>query len=91
MKKEYDFGSGKRGAVVLVPAGKTRVTILLDDEVLEWFRAKVHEMGGGDYQALINSALRQHIGQANEPLEEMLRRVIREEIPSPERDRTGQA
>ena len=80
MKKEYDFGSGRRGAVVPVPPGKTRVTIPLDDDVLDWFRAQVHEMGGGNYEALIIAALREYIQQRREPLEQMLRRVIREEI-----------
>ena len=61
MKKEYDFSTATRGAVVPVPEGKIRVMILLDQEVLDWFRAQVHEMGGGDYQALINSALRNHM------------------------------
>lgn len=63
-----------------VPPGKTRVTIPLDDDVLEWFRSQVHEMGGGNYQSLINAALREYMQQHKEPLEEMLRRVIREEI-----------
>lgn len=80
MKNEYDFTSGKRGAVAPVPPGKTRVTIPLDDDVLDWFRSRVHEMGGGNYQGLINDALREYIRQHKEPLEKMLRRVIREEI-----------
>jgi uncharacterized protein (DUF4415 family) len=80
MKKEYDFSSGKRGAVVSVPPGKTRVTIPLDDDVLEWFRTQVHAVVGGNYQSLINAALREYMLQHKEPLEEMLRRVIREEI-----------
>lgn len=80
MKKQYDFSQGRRGAVVPIPAGKTQVTIPLDDDILEWFRARVHEMGGGNYQTLINSALREYIQQRKEPLEETLRRVIREEM-----------
>jgi uncharacterized protein (DUF4415 family) len=82
MKKEYNFSKGKRGAVVRVPAGKTRITIRLDDEILEWFRAQVHEMGGGNYQTLINRALREYVQQQKEPLEVILRRVIREELRS---------
>jgi len=78
MKREYDFSGGKRGAVVPIPPGKTRVTIPLDDDVLDWFRSQVHEMGGGNYQRLINDALREYVQQHKEPLEEMLRRVIRE-------------
>lgn len=46
----------------------------------DWFRSQIHEMGGGNYQSLINDALREYIQQHKEPLEKMLRRVIREEI-----------
>jgi uncharacterized protein (DUF4415 family) len=80
MKREYDFHNAKRGAVVPVPKGKTRITIRLDDEVLDWFREQVERAGGGNYQTVINEALRQHIRRAEEPLEKTLRRVIREEI-----------
>lgn len=61
MKQEYDFSQGKRGAIVPTQLGKTRITLVIDDEVLDWFRQKVS--GGGDYVALINEALRQHIKQ----------------------------
>jgi uncharacterized protein (DUF4415 family) len=80
MKREYDFRGGKRGAVVAVPGGKTRITIRLDDEVLEWFRSQVERAGGGNYQTLINECLRRHVESANEPFEKTLRRVIREEL-----------
>ena len=80
MREEYDFSRGKRGAVEPVSAGKTRITIAIDDDVLAWFRTLVHEQGGGNYQTLINKALRQHIQRENEPLEEILRRVLREEL-----------
>lgn len=80
MKQEYDFSKGKRGAVVPVPAGKTRVTIRLDSDVLEWFRDEVEKAGGGNYQSLINLALREFVGRRREPLENTLRRVIREEL-----------
>ena len=81
MKKQYDFSKAKRGAVVPTPSGKTRITIRFDDDILEWFREQVDAAGGGSYQALINSALRDHVESRREPLEETLRRVIREEIP----------
>ena len=81
MKKDYDFSKAKRGPVVRTPAGKTRITIRLDDEILDWFRQQVHASGGGNYQSLINAALRDFIVDKKEPLEETLRRVIREEIP----------
>jgi uncharacterized protein (DUF4415 family) len=80
MKTEYDFSNGKRGAAVPAPPGKTRVTIRLDDDVLEWFREEVDKAGGGNYQTLINRALRDFVNQSREPLEKTLRRVVREEL-----------
>ena len=78
MRKEYDFSGGKRGALDPLPPGKTRITIRLDDELLDWFRAKADAVGGGSYQTMINQALRDYISR--EPLEETLRRVVREEL-----------
>ena len=80
MKKENDFSKGKRGAVVRVPTGKARITIRLDEDILDWFRAQVDAAGGGNYQTLINDALRMYVQQRKEPLEDTLRRVIREEL-----------
>ncbi|MGA3203764.1 MAG: BrnA antitoxin family protein [Bryobacteraceae bacterium] len=80
MRQEYDFSQGKRGAVVPVPAGKTRVTIRLDTDLLDWFRDEVDKAGGGNYQSLINLALRDFVNRSKEPLEKTLRRVIREEL-----------
>jgi uncharacterized protein (DUF4415 family) len=80
MKKEYDFGKGRRGPVLRAPPGKTRVTIRLDDDVLEWFRQQVDEAGGGNYQSLINEALRSYLDRKQESLETTLRRVIRDEL-----------
>jgi hypothetical protein len=80
MRKEYDFSRAKRGAVLPVPPGKTRITIRLDDDVLAWFRDQVHAAGGGNYQTHINQALRRFIEQGGEPLETVMRRVVREEI-----------
>lgn len=85
MDSEYDFSQGKRGAVEPIPSGKTRITIRIDDDVLAWFRQQVHLQGGGNYQTLINDALRQHIQQKREPLEETLRRVLREELKQVEK------
>jgi uncharacterized protein (DUF4415 family) len=56
MRKEYDFSQGKRGAV-LPSSGKTRVTIMLDDDVIESFRARAEASGRG-YQTMMNEALR---------------------------------
>jgi len=80
VRKEYDFSKAKRGSVVHLSGGKTRITIRLDDAVLDWFRKQVDRAGGGNYQTLINDTLRQYIRKAEEPLEVTLRRVIREEI-----------
>jgi uncharacterized protein (DUF4415 family) len=80
MKREYDFSRAKRGAVDPLPSGKTRITIRLDDAILDWFKAQVHAAGGGNYQSLINAALREHVRRAAEPLEDTLRRVLREEL-----------
>lgn len=80
MKREYDFGRGKRGAVVKMPPGKTRITIRIDNDVLQWFRNQVHAAGGGSYQTLINRALREHVEAAPRSLEDTLRIVIREEL-----------
>lgn len=79
IKKEYDFSTGKRGAVVPAP-GKTRITIRLDNDVLDWFRRQVHEAGGGNYQTLINDVLREHVEARAHTLEQTLRRVVREEL-----------
>lgn len=78
MKQSYDFSQGKRGAVA--KTHKEKITIRLDPDVIEWFKDQVK--GGGSYQSLINDALKIHIRQQGEPLEDTLRRVIREEIHS---------
>ncbi len=81
MKEEYDFSQGKRGPVVPMPQGKTRITIRLDDDILEWFRGQVHSAGGGNYQTLMNIALKEYIRNHQDSLEDTLRRVLREEFP----------
>jgi len=78
MKDEYDLTNAVRGPIVPIPAGKTRITIRIDDDILNWFRAQVHAAGGGNYQTLMNDALRDHIERHT--LEELLRRVVREEL-----------
>jgi uncharacterized protein (DUF4415 family) len=81
MEPSYDFSKGKRGAIDPIPAGKTRITIRLDDDVLDWFRKQVTIAGGGNYQTQINEVLRQHIQQQHsESLEDTMRRVFREEL-----------
>jgi len=80
MKTSDDFGSAKRGAVVRVPAGKTRITIRIDDDILDWFREQVNAAGGGNYQTMMNNVLREYVKSRNVSLEKTLRRVIREEL-----------
>jgi len=80
MRKEYDFSKGTRGAVIAPDPGKTRITIRLDEDIIEWFREQVNAAGGGNYQSLINKALREYIEHRTEALEKTLRRVIREEL-----------
>jgi len=80
MKREDDFSKAKRGPAIPVPKGKTRITIRLDENVVTWFRDQVDKAAGGNYQSLINDALRQYIAHTREPLEATLRRVVREEI-----------
>ena len=79
MKKEYDFSKGKRGAVIKTRS-KTRITIHLDDVVIDAFRVKAEEAGRG-YQTLINDALRQHLSSTGKPVDtKTLRRILREEL-----------
>jgi uncharacterized protein (DUF4415 family) len=80
MTTRDDFSHAKRGAVVPVPKGKTRITIRIDDEILDWFRQQVNAAGGGNYQTLMNSALSEYIKSRSVSLEKTLRRVIREEL-----------
>ena len=82
-RKGVDFSRGQRGAVLPATKGKTRITIRIDTEVLDWFRAEVNRAGGGNYQTLMNDALRRHVEGKLENLEDMLRRVLREELARP--------
>lgn len=85
MRKEYDFSKAKRGAVIPSP-GKTRITIMLDDDVLEFFRARAEAQGTG-YQTMINAALREVVASEQGRSAEdrpvtvaVLRKVLREEL-----------
>ena len=80
MNDEYDFTGGQRGPVLPRIHGKTRITIRLDEDIVAWFKEKTHAEGGGNYQTLINAALREHIDSRREDLEQTLRRVVREEL-----------
>lgn len=79
MRKEYDFSHGRRGAV-LPQTGKTRITIYLDDEILEEFRGRADSAGRG-YQTMINDALKEYLGKSRRPVDaQTLRRILREEL-----------
>ncbi len=75
-----DFSKGKRGALVRTDPNKIRITIRLDGDIVEYFKKRVHDAGGGNYQTLMNDALRHYIQSETEPLEDTLRKVIREEL-----------
>ena len=85
MREQYEFKGARRGAVAPPEPGKTRITIRIDTDILDWFRNKVNESGGGNYQTLINQALREHVERRPETLEQTLRRVLREELPKARR------
>ena len=79
MKKEYDFKGAKRGAVI-PQTGKSRITIYLDNDILDAFRDKADAAGRG-YQTKINDALREYLFKSGKALDaETLRRIIREEL-----------
>jgi uncharacterized protein (DUF4415 family) len=87
-RKEHDFSRGRRGAVLAAPPGKERITIRLDSDLLAWFRQQVHAAGGGNYQTMINDALREYVEARHPVLEETLRRVVREELTRSRAKRT---
>jgi uncharacterized protein (DUF4415 family) len=81
MRKEYNFSNGKRGPVIQPDPNKVRITIRLDADIVEYFKEQVHKAGGGNYQTMINEALRQYLAKKQEPMnEQTLRRIIREEL-----------
>lgn len=80
MKEEYDFSNAKRGPVIPPAPGKTRITIRIDTDILNWFRDRVEKAGGGSYQTQINEALREYMQSREGMLENTLRRVIHEEL-----------
>lgn len=84
MKRQYDFSKGKRGRVIPEPPesrGKTRITIRVDDDLVEFFLSQADKSGGAvGYQTLINAALREYVEGTAPKLEDTLRRILREEI-----------
>jgi len=94
MRNEYNFKKGKRGAILPARAGKTRITIRLDDDILEWFRGQADAAGGGSYQSMINDALRAVAKDGPAKIEAVVRRVVREELKrvgEPRRSRRAKA
>jgi hypothetical protein len=80
MKAEYDFSKGKKGAAI-PQKGKTRISIFIDNVVLDAFRVRAEKAGTG-YQTMMNEALRQYLSDAEPPVTEtILRHVLRQEIP----------
>lgn len=80
MKTEYDFANGKRGAVI-PHKGKTRISIFIDNAILDEFRTRAEKASSG-YQTLMNEALRSYLSRASSPVtEDVLRNVLREEMP----------
>ena len=80
MKANYDFSKARRGAVVPPSGNKTRITIRLDRDLVEWFKAKAEAQGGESYQAMLNNALRAYTEHQDASLEKLLRKVVREEL-----------
>ena len=90
MKAEYDFSKGKRGAVI-PQKGKTRISIFIDNSVLDAFRSRAEKAGTG-YQTMMNDALRVYLSEADQPItEKMLRQVLREAIPEYVQSRTARS
>ena len=80
MRAEYDFSKGKRGAVI-PQRGKTRISIFIDNSVLDEFRMRAEKARTG-YQTMMNDALRKHLSETEGPLtEQTLRQVLRQEMP----------
>jgi len=84
MKQRYDFSKGRRGRVTPPPPepqGKLRITIRLDEELIEYFLRESNRSGGVmRYQTLINAALREYVENSAPKIEETLRRIVREEM-----------
>ena len=79
--RDIDFTRAKRGAVTKAEPGKTKISIRLDNRILDHFRSVVKDAGGGNYQTLINDALVAYIRQKS--MLEAVRQVVREEVAGP--------
>jgi uncharacterized protein (DUF4415 family) len=85
--REIDFARAKRGPVVPIEPGKTKISIRLNNSVLDYFRTIVEKSGGGNYQTLINDALVAYTHQQS--LLDAVRQVVREEIHPPLSTQSG--
>lgn len=79
--REIDFSKATRGPVIPNEPGKTKISIRIDNAVLEYFRAQVERAGAGNYQTLMNDALLAYIQQRS--VIDAVRQVVREELSSP--------
>jgi uncharacterized protein (DUF4415 family) len=76
--RDIDFSGARRGPVARPEPGKTKISIRLDNTILDYFRNMVNEAGGGNYQTLINDALLEYVHRRSTL--EMVREVVREEL-----------
>jgi len=79
--REIDFSRAKPGPVVPLEPGKTKISIRLDNRVIDHFRVIVEKAGGGNYQTLINDSLVAYIEQRS--VLDAVRQVVREEMAAP--------
>lgn len=80
MKANYSFNKARRGAVIPPSGNKVRITIRLDRDLVQWFKSQAEAHGGGNYQTMLNDALRAYTKHHDVSLEKLLRKVVREEI-----------
>lgn len=81
MREEYDFSQSRRAAV-MDAAGKTQVSLYLDDDILAALRERAAALGQG-YQSLINEILRASLSADSSLLTEAkLRQVLHEMLPA---------
>jgi uncharacterized protein (DUF4415 family) len=80
MSADYDMSMSRRGPVVPPARPQTQITFRIDTDILEWFRNKVTQQGGGNYQAMMNQALREYIARDGLPLESLLRQIVYEAV-----------
>lgn len=86
-KRYIDFSTAKRGAVIPAEPGKTKISIRMDNAVIDYFRAQVERAGVGNYQTLINDALMAYIQQRS--MIDAVRQVVREELAAPKSKSRG--